>query len=168
MQPIVQTLEVMADLDLEDGSDLVRVLSSQSVQMHSLVPDVVGMSVGTVEHDLTLTTQNSSSDDRTETTEDPPTSEAARWLTRYVRLSFCPPQPVGDVCRSVSYLLAPARRGLGHGGPATCLRVAVAPPHAVMAVWVPASPMSWSRSATASDTAARKRTVLSPTCRSSK
>ena len=55
MQPIVQTLEVMADLDLEDGSDLFRVLSSQSVQMHSLVPDVVGMSVGTVEHDLTLT-----------------------------------------------------------------------------------------------------------------
>jgi hypothetical protein len=41
----------MADLDLEHGSDLLRVLSSQSVQMHTLVPDVVGMSVGTVEHD---------------------------------------------------------------------------------------------------------------------
>lgn len=55
MRPIVQTLEVMADLDLEDGSDLLHLLSDQSVQMHALVPDVVGMSVGTVEHDLTLT-----------------------------------------------------------------------------------------------------------------
>ena len=55
MQPIVQTLEVIADLDLEDGSELLRVLRRHSEQMHSLVPDVVGMSVGTVEHDLTLT-----------------------------------------------------------------------------------------------------------------
>ncbi|HYJ27304.1 MAG TPA: hypothetical protein VEW73_06300 [Nocardioides sp.] len=55
MQPIVQTLEVMAELDLEDDSELLRVLSGQSEQVHALVPDVVGMSVGTVEHDLTLT-----------------------------------------------------------------------------------------------------------------
>jgi hypothetical protein len=55
MQPIVQTLEVMAELDLEDDSELFRVLSGHSQQMHALVPDVVGMSVGTREHDLTLT-----------------------------------------------------------------------------------------------------------------
>src|SRR6478609_1040827 len=55
MQPIVQTLEVMAELDLEDDSELLRVLTGQSEQMHALVPDVVGMSVGTLEHDLTLT-----------------------------------------------------------------------------------------------------------------
>ena len=43
MQPIVQTLEVMAELDLEDDCELLRVLSGHSEQMHALVPDVVGI-----------------------------------------------------------------------------------------------------------------------------
>jgi hypothetical protein len=62
VQPIVQTLEVMADLDLQDGSDLLRVLSSQSAQVHALVPDVVGMSIGAVGHDLTLTFEATSAE----------------------------------------------------------------------------------------------------------
>jgi hypothetical protein len=55
MEPIIETMEVMASLDLEPDSDLVRILRGQSDQMHALVPDVVGMSVGNVAHDLTLT-----------------------------------------------------------------------------------------------------------------
>ena len=55
MEPIVQTLEVVAGLDLEADGELLRLLRSQSTQMHALVPDIVGMSVGNIEHDLTLT-----------------------------------------------------------------------------------------------------------------
>jgi hypothetical protein len=55
VEPVVQTMEVIADLDLEDDGDLLHLLRGQSRQMHALVPDVVGMSVGNVEHGLTLT-----------------------------------------------------------------------------------------------------------------
>lgn len=55
MEPIVETLKVVAELDLYADSDMLARLRDQSGQMHELVPDVVGMSVSNFEHDVTLT-----------------------------------------------------------------------------------------------------------------
>ena len=55
MEPIVETLEVVADLDLYADGDLLGMLRRRSRQMHELVPDIVGMSVSNFDNDVTLT-----------------------------------------------------------------------------------------------------------------
>ena len=55
MEPIVETLEVVAELDLYADDHMPDLLRRQSGQMHDIVPDVVGMSISNFEHDLTLT-----------------------------------------------------------------------------------------------------------------